>query len=134
MVESTINKTELARLLYVNGFDIDKTKFKKFGKKGIHFQTKCQHGYVLLDENDNELENICRRVSMATTFHISSRNKDIATKYSNIGIESVIEKEDVEEGNPYCKMCPRYFANYVPAVKKRIMERLFPKRSNAKKK
>ena len=125
MTNSSVRKTELARVLYLNGFDIEKTKFRKFGKKGIHFKTKCKHGYILLDENEKELENICNSVRIAMTYHLSSRKQYIPVDFNNVCIESIIEESDVEPGEPYCKSCSRYFANYIPAVKERIMERVY---------
>jgi hypothetical protein len=122
-VSSQGQKSELERLLYNLGFDTKSIKFKKIlSGKAVYFSAKCGYGYEIENEKGESTQHICKRASISLVYKVLSLNKTIRLPYHIACIESIIQKDDVGEGEPYCDMCSQYIKNIAEKLKNDILK------------
>lgn len=112
--------SELANILNSMGFYTPATKFKKI-LGGVYFRAPCKYGYELVDENDNPIVNICKKVKFAPVYKVLSIDKLIRAPYTNVCVEAMVLKSDVDEGEPHCATCPNYIKNVAEKIKNEIL-------------
>ena len=113
-------KSELEIVLNYLGFYTPATKFRKV-PGGVYFKAKCMQDYEHVDENNNPLLNICKKAKFSPVYKVDSLGKLVRAAYTSACVESIVSKSDVEEGEPYCAICPNYVKNVADKIKNEIL-------------